>query len=99
METFEPLPIRGVKAPQNLPPEPVVLITGGLGHMGLSLGEALFGRSARKVGSGGPDGLPEPGQWAAESQDPVTSVRKKRCSNDGRMRTSATSAGINGGFK
>jgi len=44
VETFEPVPIPAIRPAANLPEKPVVMITGGLGHLGLSLAEGVFQR-------------------------------------------------------
>jgi acyl transferase domain-containing protein/SAM-dependent methyltransferase len=77
VEGFEPVPIRTVKPPADLPPNPVVLITGGLGHMGINLAEALFRRAGAKLILLGRSPLPEPADWAAKGQDPETPPHQK----------------------
>jgi SAM-dependent methyltransferase/NAD(P)-dependent dehydrogenase (short-subunit alcohol dehydrogenase family)/acyl carrier protein len=77
VEAFEPVPIRTVKPPADLPPNPVVLITGGLGHMGINLAEALFKRMDAKLILLGRSPLPEPTDWAAKSRDPETPPLQK----------------------
>jgi phthiocerol/phenolphthiocerol synthesis type-I polyketide synthase E len=67
--TYEPVPIADTVPPPGLPAAPVLLITGGLGHMGLLLAEAaFFGLGARLV-LVGRSALPPPDQWAALSTD------------------------------
>jgi acyl transferase domain-containing protein/SAM-dependent methyltransferase len=77
VEAFEPVPIRTVKPPADLPASPVVLITGGLGHMGINLAEALFTRGRAKLILLGRSSLPEPKEWAAKSADPETPAQQK----------------------
>ena len=77
VETFEPVTIRTVKPPADLPPSPVVLITGGLGHMGINLAEALFKRARAKLILLGRSALPKPAEWAAKSEDPQTPPQQK----------------------
>jgi ubiquinone/menaquinone biosynthesis C-methylase UbiE/NAD(P)-dependent dehydrogenase (short-subunit alcohol dehydrogenase family)/acyl carrier protein len=77
VETFEAVPIRTAKLPADLPASPVVLITGGLGHMGINLAEALFTRARAKVILLGRSPLPEPREWAAKSEDPQTPAQQK----------------------
>lgn len=72
VETFEAVTIRTVKPAADLPASPVVLITGGLGHMGINLAEALFKKARAKLILLGRSALPEPAEWAAKSQDPQT---------------------------
>ena len=68
IEAFEPAPIRVSRPPADLPEHPVVLITGGLGHMGLSLAEAVFTKLGAKLVLVGRADVPEPSQWSAASQ-------------------------------
>ncbi len=77
VETFEPVTIRIVKPPADVPANPVVLITGGLGHMGINLAEALFKRTHAKLILLGRSGLPEPAEWSAKSLDPQTPPQLK----------------------
>jgi phthiocerol/phenolphthiocerol synthesis type-I polyketide synthase E len=77
VETFEPVPIRTAKPPADLPASPVVLITGGLGHMGINLAEALFTRARAKLILLGRSPLPGPTEWAAKSEDPQTPPHQK----------------------
>jgi SAM-dependent methyltransferase/NAD(P)-dependent dehydrogenase (short-subunit alcohol dehydrogenase family)/acyl carrier protein len=61
-----PLP---VTAPADgLPPDPVVMITGGLGHMGLTLAEAVFAAMGARVVLVGRSALPDADQWADASE-------------------------------
>ncbi len=77
VEAFEPTPIRVAKPPADLPLSPVVLITGGLGHMGINLAEALFTKARMKLILLGRAPLPPPAEWAAKSEDPQTSPQHK----------------------
>jgi len=77
VETFEALPLRTAKPPADLPGHPIVLITGGLGHMGMSLAEALFTRLGAKLILLGRSPLPEPTEWAAKSEDSQTPAPQK----------------------
>jgi phthiocerol/phenolphthiocerol synthesis type-I polyketide synthase E len=69
VETFVPLPTGPPKDPLDLPERPVVLITGGLGHMGLHLAEAMFHKIGARLVLVGRATLPHPAEWAAASQD------------------------------
>jgi phthiocerol/phenolphthiocerol synthesis type-I polyketide synthase E len=69
VETFEPMPIRTIDAPLDLPEQPVVMVTGGLGHMGMGLSEGLFDHAQARLVLLGRTALPEPDQWAARSED------------------------------
>lgn len=73
VKTFAAVVIRTVKPPAALPANPVVLITGGLGHMGLNLAECLFKRARAKLILLGRVGLPAPEEWMALSKDPQIS--------------------------
>ena len=77
IETFEPVPIRTVKLPADLPANPVILITGGLGYMGVNLAEALFGSGYAKLALIGRSPLPPPGEWLARSEHPDTPPPQK----------------------
>jgi SAM-dependent methyltransferase/NAD(P)-dependent dehydrogenase (short-subunit alcohol dehydrogenase family)/acyl carrier protein len=57
-------------ASAELPDDPVVLVTGGLGHMGMSLSEALFKEIDARLVLVGRSSFPPPDQWAAQSEDP-----------------------------
>ena len=69
VETFVPLPTSPPKDALDLPERPVVLITGGLGHMGLHLAEAMFRSIGARLVLVGRATLPQPDEWAAASQD------------------------------
>ena len=71
-ETFEPVPLRTARPAGDLPASPVVLTTGGLGHMGLNLAEALFAKSRARLVLIGRAPLPPPSQWLSASEDPGT---------------------------
>lgn len=70
LETFVPIATSGSSsAPIGLPEKPVVLITGGLGHMGLHLAEAMFSSFGARLALLGRSTLPRPTEWAAASED------------------------------
>lgn len=77
VEAFDPVNLRSVKPAADLPASPVILITGGLGHMGINLAEALFKRSRAKLILLGRAALPEPTEWATRSEDPQASPQQK----------------------
>jgi phthiocerol/phenolphthiocerol synthesis type-I polyketide synthase E len=77
VEAFEPVPIRTVNPAVNLPANPVVLITGGLGYMGMSLAEALFAKARAKLALLGRSVLPPPAEWATEIENPETNPQQK----------------------
>ncbi|MBS0525437.1 MAG: SDR family NAD(P)-dependent oxidoreductase [Proteobacteria bacterium] len=69
VEAYEQTPIDAVGVPVAMPPQPVVLITGGLGHIGLNLAEQMFARLHARVVLLGRGALPEPAQWAERADD------------------------------
>jgi phthiocerol/phenolphthiocerol synthesis type-I polyketide synthase E len=73
VQAFEPMVIKSAAVPKDLPKQPVVMITGGLGHMGLGLAEGLFKGLGARLVLVGRSALPEPDQWASKSEDPATS--------------------------
>jgi acyl transferase domain-containing protein/SAM-dependent methyltransferase len=78
LETYEPAVLGAAAAPVGLPEHPVVLVTGGLGHMGVHLSDALFTRIGARLVLLGRTALPEPERWAAESEDPSVSPERQR---------------------
>src|SRR5262249_44392733 len=72
IEAFDPAPIRASRPALGLPPAPVIMITGGLGHMGLSLAEAVFSKLKARLVLIGRTALPEPSRWAEKANDPNT---------------------------
>ncbi len=70
VETYDPLLIRDAAAPAGLPERPVVMVTGGLGHMGIHLSEGLFSRVNARLVLLGRTAVPEPEDWQARSDDP-----------------------------
>lgn len=68
-EEFEPVTIGSIEAPKDLPEKPVVMITGGLGHMGMSLAEGVFEHLNARLVLIGRNPLPAANQWASESED------------------------------
>jgi hypothetical protein len=72
IEAYEPLVIQTAEKPQGLPEHPVVLITGGLGHMGINLSEAMFEKINARLVLIGRSALPEPDRWAPLVEDQAT---------------------------
>jgi phthiocerol/phenolphthiocerol synthesis type-I polyketide synthase E len=72
VEVYDSTVLPLVDQPQGLPDQPVVLVTGGLGHMGLILSEGLFHALDAKLVLVGRTALPEPDEWAAAAKDPAT---------------------------
>ncbi len=77
IENYIPITTQSTKTFEGLPSQPVVLITGGLGHMGLHLAEAVFNRMQAKLVLVGRSNLGEPAQWAAKSEDATTSPEQR----------------------
>ena len=71
VETYDPMLIRDVSTPEGLPERPVVMVTGGLGHMGLHLSEGLFARVGARLALVGRTAVPVPDEWQARSEDPT----------------------------
>lgn len=78
VETFVPTATSASKPPLNLPESPVVLITGGLGHMGLHLAETMFANIGARLVLLGRTALPIPPEWAAASEDPSVSEGQRK---------------------
>lgn len=77
VEEFEPVIIESIEAARDLPEKPVVMITGGLGHMGMGLAEGLFEKLNARLVLIGRSPLPAPSQWAVESEDPTISAANR----------------------
>jgi phthiocerol/phenolphthiocerol synthesis type-I polyketide synthase E len=77
IEAYVPIAAQSSKTFEALPSQPVVLITGGLGHMGLHLAEAVFNRMQAKLVLVGRSNLGEPAQWAARSEDASISPEQR----------------------
>jgi len=68
-ETYQPLVIRAAAPARDLPEKPVVLVTGGLGHMGMILSEAVFTQLGARLVLMGRTQLPPPDAWRDKSTD------------------------------
>ncbi len=77
-ETYEPVILKTADALLEMPERPVVMVTGGLGHMGLNLSEGLFRQFDARLVLVGRTTLPEPEHWASVSEDPATSEETRR---------------------
>jgi phthiocerol/phenolphthiocerol synthesis type-I polyketide synthase E len=77
VEDFEPVAINSIDPPLGLPEHPVVMVTGGLGHMGMYLSEALFSSTGARLALIGRSSLPEAEQWANLSEDPSVSSEQR----------------------
>jgi phthiocerol/phenolphthiocerol synthesis type-I polyketide synthase E len=72
VQAFEAFAISSSGAPHNLPEHPVVLITGGFGHMGMSLAEGMFAKMNARLVLIGRSVLPQANDWAAKIEDQAT---------------------------
>jgi phthiocerol/phenolphthiocerol synthesis type-I polyketide synthase E len=70
---YERCPIADARPPASLPSNPVILVTGGLGYMGLLISEVAFQRLGAKLVLLGRSDLPPPGEWSAASEDKTIS--------------------------
>ncbi len=77
LETYEPIKDPPARAPEDLPANPVVLITGGLGHMGMHLAEALFNRMQARLVLVGRAAVPQPAEWMSKSEDASLSAEQR----------------------
>ena len=77
VEVYEPTPIRTASPPRDLPDHPVVMITGGLGHMGLIIAEAAFEHLGARLVLTARSAIAEPGRWAALADDAGTSPAQR----------------------
>lgn len=69
IEDFEPFAIEARNPARELPERPVVFVTGGLGHMGMHLAEAMFKHLGARLVLLGRSRLPVPNEWLAKSDD------------------------------
>jgi acyl transferase domain-containing protein/SAM-dependent methyltransferase len=72
IEAYEPVVVDSIGAPLGWPDRPVVFITGGLGHIGLSLAEQMIARLRARLVLLGRGALPPPELWAEKADDPET---------------------------
>jgi phthiocerol/phenolphthiocerol synthesis type-I polyketide synthase E len=77
-ETYEPVVLHATDTPRGLPEQPVVMVTGGLGHMGLNLSEGLFRHMDARLVLVGRTALPDPEDWAAESEGASTTQETRQ---------------------
>ncbi|HEX7139683.1 MAG TPA: type I polyketide synthase, partial [Vicinamibacterales bacterium] len=70
-ETYEPVVLHTIEPPIALPESPVVMVTGGLGHMGLILAEGLFHQVQARLVLLGRSDVPQPDEWASATDDPL----------------------------
>jgi acyl transferase domain-containing protein/SAM-dependent methyltransferase len=77
VRTYRTFEIAETAPPSGLPPRPVVLITGGFGHIGLIVAEAAFSDLGARLVLVGRSGLPAPEEWAAQSESPEESDERR----------------------
>ncbi len=77
VRTFHPVQIAETAPPLGLPGNPVVLITGGLGHIGLSMAEAAFFGFGARLALLGRSPLAPPEEWSARSESADTSEAER----------------------
>jgi acyl transferase domain-containing protein/SAM-dependent methyltransferase len=77
IRAYESCPISEARPPAALPSDPVIMVTGGLGYMGLLLAEAAFQGLGAKLVLVGRHRLPPPGEWSAASQDLAMSEHER----------------------
>lgn len=68
---YDAVGIETAGPPCGLPDRPIVMITGGLGHIGFNLAEAMFDRLGARLVLISRSPLADPGRWAAQSEDPA----------------------------
>lgn len=76
-EAYEPIALAKAEPPIDLPGRPVVMVTGGLGHMGLSLSEALFTTLGARLVLLGRTNVPAPDSWKERSEDESTTPEQR----------------------
>jgi acyl transferase domain-containing protein/SAM-dependent methyltransferase len=84
-ESYDQVVVASAEQPTDLPEHPVVMITGGLGHIGFNLAEAMFEHSGAQLALISRSPLGDPSEWAARSED-TTLPEEAR----GRLRRLAT---------
>ena len=78
LEAYEPAAIARTDPPLDLPDRPVVLVTGGLGHIGINLSERMFERSGAQLALIGRAELPPATEWASRAADAQTPFELRR---------------------
>jgi acyl transferase domain-containing protein/SAM-dependent methyltransferase/acyl carrier protein len=76
-EIYEALSIPSVDPPCGLPKRPVVLVTGGLGYMGLHLAESMYARFDARLVLVGRTTLPPPERWAVACDDQTVPTERR----------------------
>ena len=70
VRAYRPSPISDTEDSHELPERPVVMVTGGLGYMGITLGESLFKAFDARLVLVGRSTFPDPEQWLERAEDP-----------------------------
>ena len=70
VRAYRPSPISDTEDSHELPERPVVMVTGGLGYMGITLGESLFAAFGARLVLVGRSTFPDPEQWLERAEDP-----------------------------
>jgi SAM-dependent methyltransferase/NAD(P)-dependent dehydrogenase (short-subunit alcohol dehydrogenase family) len=70
LRTYRPAPIARTEDGLELSEQPVVMITGGLGHMGLALAESAYSALGARLVLVGRTALPDPERWLEEADAP-----------------------------
>lgn len=77
VRAYERVDLAEARPPEGLPPDPVVLITGGLGHIGLAVAETAFTRLGARLVLLARHAVPPPEQWTAASDDPAFDEQRR----------------------
>ena len=87
VEAYEALPIDSADPPSDLREHPVVMITGGMGHIGFNLAEKMFDTAGAQLILLSRSSLPDPAEWQARSEDSATPIElRERLRRLARMR-------------
>jgi acyl transferase domain-containing protein/SAM-dependent methyltransferase len=73
VEGFDAVVIPSASPPATMPERPVVMITGGMGHIGFHLAEAMFDNIGAQLVLISRTPLAHPDEWTSLSQDPAIS--------------------------
>jgi acyl transferase domain-containing protein/SAM-dependent methyltransferase len=74
VEAYERVEIGSAEVPASLPERPVVMISGGMGHIGFNLAESLFDEIGARLVLLSHRPLADPSRWATQSKDPTLGV-------------------------
>lgn len=77
VRAYESMPVPDTSPPAGLPSSPVVLITGGLGYIGLIVAEAAFSQLGARLVLVSRSPLPPPEEWGVRSTSPETSEEQR----------------------